>query len=177
MKKCVHCLKEKPVTEFHIKRDGSVGSRCLHCRGILNRSQTVFRQKNRERLAAEMRRYRFLNLQTVRETSRKSYFNNWENAQIHKKNRKAKLRLLRESSCRPLSSQEWSDIKKNQGGRCFYCGKVADLTLDHCIPLSKGGGHVKENIVGCCKNCNSRKKDLMPDDFIKRLEEYNEFNK
>ncbi len=43
---------------------------------------------------------------------------------------------------------------------CQYCGHrfhAADLTLDHVIPKSRGGKTRWENLVACCKKCNTRK--------------------
>jgi 5-methylcytosine-specific restriction endonuclease McrA len=41
---------------------------------------------------------------------------------------------------------------------CQYCGiHTRDLTLDHVIPKSKGGGHSWENLVSACRSCNHRK--------------------
>ena len=50
-------------------------------------------------------------------------------------------------------------------GLCHYCGKgfpPADLTMDHIIPITRGGKSVRNNLVPCCKECNSRKKYLLP---------------
>jgi hypothetical protein len=41
---------------------------------------------------------------------------------------------------------------------CAYCGETSDLTLDHIIPLSKGGPDLPENIVQACKKCNCSKQ-------------------
>ena len=41
-------------------------------------------------------------------------------------------------------------------GECQYCGAAAD-SLDHVIPRSRGGGHTWDNVVACCRRCNSRK--------------------
>ena len=41
---------------------------------------------------------------------------------------------------------------------CQYCGRQSgDLTIDHVVPRSRGGGHTWENLVSACKNCNHRK--------------------
>lgn len=43
---------------------------------------------------------------------------------------------------------------------CQYCSKkysFSELTLDHVLPKSKGGHKTWENIVACCKPCNSKK--------------------
>jgi 5-methylcytosine-specific restriction endonuclease McrA len=42
---------------------------------------------------------------------------------------------------------------------CQYCGSRANLTVDHVIPRSKGGGSSWENIVASCAPCNRRKGD------------------
>lgn len=43
-------------------------------------------------------------------------------------------------------------------GRCACCGEhCADLTLDHSLPLSKGGAHDNQNFQPLCKPCNSSK--------------------
>tara|TARA_Y100001935_G_scaffold253072_1_gene258368 strand:+ start:607 stop:1140 length:534 start_codon:yes stop_codon:yes gene_type:complete len=44
--------------------------------------------------------------------------------------------------------------------RCQYCSDIFDckqLTLDHVKPRSKGGNTDWENIVTCCKACNTSK--------------------
>jgi len=58
-----------------------------------------------------------------------------------------------------LTSIEWEEIKKKYKYRCVYCGEKKPLTRDHLIPLSKGGGFTKENIVPACKRCNSIKNN------------------
>ena len=41
---------------------------------------------------------------------------------------------------------------------CQYCGQRShDLTIDHVVPRSKGGGHSWENLVSACRSCNHRK--------------------
>ena len=46
---------------------------------------------------------------------------------------------------------------------CQYCGQErGNLTVDHVIPRSKGGGSDWENIVASCAPCNRRKGDRLP---------------
>lgn len=43
---------------------------------------------------------------------------------------------------------------------CVYCGKRSpDLAIDHYIPQSQGGPDCLQNLVACCKWCNSSKRD------------------
>lgn len=56
--------------------------------------------------------------------------------------------------------------------RCQYCnrkGKMKDFTFDHVIPKSRGGKTCWENIVTCCTLCNSKKRDLTPQEAGMRL--------
>lgn len=81
-------------------------------------------------------------------------------AQIQKEKQKAKN--LR-------GSQWWQ--QKLDAGICHYCGGKFDrdlLTMDHIVPLSRGGKSTKGNIAVCCKKCNSDKKYYTPVELILR---------
>jgi len=55
---------------------------------------------------------------------------------------------------------EWDLLKKQYGYTCPCCNKSEPdikLTLDHIIPLSKGGTNNIENIQPLCMDCNLRK--------------------
>ncbi len=64
--------------------------------------------------------------------------------------------------------------KKCSSGVCHYCGRFVgpqNLTMDHLVPLARGGRSVKGNLVPACKDCNNRKKTLLPQewkDYIER---------
>jgi CRISPR/Cas system Type II protein with McrA/HNH and RuvC-like nuclease domain len=56
---------------------------------------------------------------------------------------------------------------------CYYCGKQLnkeDKTIDHKIPVSRGGNILRHNKVPCCWNCNQEKADMTH-------KEYNLFKK
>lgn len=73
---------------------------------------------------------------------------------------------------RALRKTRWWQRRIAQG-RCHYCGKAVaprELTLDHVVPLVRGGRSTRGNVVPCCKECNNRKKYLLPiewDDYLK----------
>ena len=50
---------------------------------------------------------------------------------------------------------------------CHYCGLEA-TTVDHLIPISKGGTDEASNMVACCTQCNSSKRDRMTPTFFER---------
>ena len=45
---------------------------------------------------------------------------------------------------------------------CQYCPPRSQLTVDHVVPRSKGGGSTWDNIVAACAPCNRRKGDSLP---------------
>lgn len=72
------------------------------------------------------------------------------------KQERAKARKLRKTS--------WWQRKISQGS-CYYCGKPtkpADLTMDHIVPLTRGGRSSKANLAPACKDCNTKKKTMLP---------------
>jgi 5-methylcytosine-specific restriction enzyme A len=49
--------------------------------------------------------------------------------------------------------------------RCGYCGRYTpsrDLTMDHRVPLVRGGRSIRSNLVPACRACNAAKKYLLP---------------
>jgi 5-methylcytosine-specific restriction protein A len=64
-------------------------------------------------------------------------------------------------------------LNRIQAGVCYYCNKEvgrANLTMDHIVPLSRGGKSRKGNIVPACKECNNRKKYLLPIEWEEYLQ-------
>ena len=50
------------------------------------------------------------------------------------------------------------------GHACVYCGHTGDLTIDHVMPRSRGGGSTWENLVSCCRPCNLSKGHRTPEE-------------
>jgi 5-methylcytosine-specific restriction endonuclease McrA len=64
-----------------------------------------------------------------------------------------------------LTDEQWQAIKEFYCHCCAYCGKRPDkLTIDHVVPIVKGGHHTASNIVPACATCNHRKhaRDWLP---------------
>jgi 5-methylcytosine-specific restriction enzyme A len=80
------------------------------------------------------------------------------------KRERAKARELR-------ASQWW---KRRVGeGVCYYCRRrvgATALTMDHIVPLGRGGTSVRGNVAPSCKDCNSRKKSLLPVEWREYLD-------
>lgn len=61
-----------------------------------------------------------------------------------------------------FTKAQWRALCRAAGYRCAYCGKqfpFKDLTPDHLTPYADQGSNTLHNVLPCCGNCNSRKKD------------------
>jgi 5-methylcytosine-specific restriction protein A len=82
------------------------------------------------------------------------------------KREKARARELRQS-------QWWK--RKRASGICHYCGRKfppQELTMDHLVPIIRGGTSTKGNVVPACKDCNNKKKHMLPsewEEYLKNL--------
>ena len=56
------------------------------------------------------------------------------------------------------------NIFKRDSHSCQYCGSIKDLSIDHVLPRSRGGGSSWKNLVAACKPCNARKGDETPEE-------------
>jgi len=76
------------------------------------------------------------------------------------KKERTKARELRKS-------QWWKQRISN--GLCAVCEQrfpPSELTMDHRVPISRGGLTTKGNVQPLCKPCNNKKKDYTPEEII-----------
>lgn len=77
---------------------------------------------------------------------------------------RARARALRQS-------QWWQ--RRIAAGVCYYCRRQVghrNLTMDHLIPVGRGGRSIRGNVVPTCKECNSRKKAMLPVEWREYLD-------
>ena len=74
-----------------------------------------------------------------------------------------------------MNQKELLIIFRKTDGKCFYCGSGEAFDVDHFFPRAKaneygeeliGNLDILENRFLACQNCNSKKKDKFPEDFI-----------
>jgi len=73
------------------------------------------------------------------------------------------------AAARELRNSRWWQTKIASAPRCHYCSKSlgkTQCTMDHVVPLVRGGKSTKGNVVIACKECNSAKKDKLFLDHI-----------
>ncbi len=83
----------------------------------------------------------------------------------------AEIRRERAKAREMRKSRWWQ--QKTAPGLCHYCGQKVnfhDLTMDHLVPLARGGRSTKENLVPSCKNCNNLKKTMLPIEWQEHLD-------
>jgi len=81
------------------------------------------------------------------------------------------IRREREKA-RELRKQGWWQSRVSRGV-CYYCARqvpAKELTLDHILPLARGGRSTRGNCVPACKECNNQKKNLLPLEWEEQLQ-------
>ena len=58
-----------------------------------------------------------------------------------------------------VSKKVREEIYYRDWNACLKCFSEVNITIDHIIPLSKGGTNHKENLQTLCKPCNEEKAD------------------
>lgn len=79
------------------------------------------------------------------------------------------------SKARSLKKSQWWK-RKCADGICYFCKRKImpkELTLDHIVPIIRGGKSTKGNVVPVCKECNNKKKYLLPIEWEEYLERLN----
>lgn len=78
------------------------------------------------------------------------------------------------SQRRYFSQNERTAVYNKSEGRCAICGKFVpfeSFTVDHIIPLAKGGSNDMSNLQCACKTCNRIKQDILPEELMDKLTE------
>lgn len=136
---------------------------------ILERNK-LWSTKNSSLIKLKNKKYYKEHKEELLNNNRKTYEKNkdkWkETRNIWRKNNIEKIyslnhsrRVLERGLLRDFSSKDWINAIEYFDGKCAYCLREDVLTRDHFIPITKGGNHVKNNIVPVCKRCNFSKQD------------------
>ena len=125
-------------------------------------------QKNPERARENAVRWYELNKEKVCAQSQKWAAANPEIVAVNRHKRRASEKQTR----KPLTGEQWADILDDYEGMCFVCGSPDRITLDHLIPLSRGGEHSKRNCRPLCWSCNSSKRDSKLTEWLPKRARY-----
>lgn len=127
------------------------------------RANEAEKARNRE----TMRRKRRENPEAVRAAERANkrrwYAANTEQARA-KGVREAQRRRARLAGAdvRVVTQRDLDHQSVIQGHRCYWCHEPSTLTVDHVIPIARGGRHAIGNLVLACETCNKARCDALP---------------
>ncbi len=79
----------------------------------------------------------------------------------------ARIKKEREKARKLRKSQWW--LTQVNRGICHYCGEKfppSRLTMDHIVPIARGGASTRGNVVPACEKCNRDKKLHTPVDLL-----------
>ena len=135
--------------------------------------QQRYYRRTRERQRAARRRHYLANMDAYKERARRAEAEavardaasvlrrkgewakkNPERRALKEQRRRARLRA---NDVREVTATDLATLLRRAGGCCAYCGKRAVLTIDHIIPIARGGRHAIGNLTPACGPCNSSK--------------------
>lgn len=125
-------------------------------------------EKNKVRLRKAAKLKRLANLEHYRMLDRRRYQRDQEK-RIHQSR---VARAKRGGQECYLTLAEWKQLLHRFRYRCFYCGiqlNAENRSLDHKVPLVRGGTNDISNLVPCCLPCNQRKHTMTDVEFKRSL--------
>lgn len=177
---CKTCGEAKPLGDYHRDRNGSDGYRaqCKPCRGAYMAS---YHSENREARAAYMQSRMKAHGDHVRALDMARY-------ERHKEKRVAlasenvKIRRARLAGVETDPLVNVPALRGIHGDNCCYCGIEMSFerrprgegiapnraTLEHVLPISRGGAHTFENTALACHRCNVTKNNKTLDEWSPR---------
>ena len=151
------CKKHHARFLYHQDRDAHLAAMAAYRalpgnRERANARSKAWREANPERLKAGQRAWREANRDREREMKRAYREANRDAIRALNNRRKARQRNV---AINDLTPQQWVAIVAAYDGRCAYCAATPErITMDHVIPISKGGNHTASNVVPACGPCN-----------------------
>jgi 5-methylcytosine-specific restriction endonuclease McrA len=178
---CSQCNERLPISDFHKDKAATDGlrSKCKKCR-ISNvkswYSDNRERQSTKERIRRQANPEKYAEKEAIR-------YEKDKDKRLLLATEHSHLRKARKKKAKTERGISKLSLKKIFGTKCYYCGIEMDFstgsgrkfnrsmaTIEHLIPLAKGGEHTFENTVLACRHCNISKNS-------KTEEEFEEFKK
>jgi hypothetical protein len=171
LKTCVGCKEVKPLVEFDEYKNSagnrSFRSRCKPCFKTYNQEYSETHKEQRNEISRQWARE---NAERIREQSRQRYAQDperfrqkaqeWRADNLHVKADGESRRRARLRDCPRIEKINRYEIIKRDNATCYLCLRrlpMWAITLDHVIPLAKGGSHITDNLRVACRSCNSSK--------------------
>lgn len=169
MKRCSRCKKEKSLEYFHKCSSGTQGVQgyCKDCQRESGRTYDSKRytkekgqrewqkRKNDPKYHARRKEWLELNQEDQSKKARERYLSNRDRYTAYRANDSASKKNVEGR----IDPKEWLFIIGLINGKCLACGEPPEdlITLDHVIPMAKGGLNKIENVQPLCLRCNLKK--------------------
>ncbi len=132
-----------------------------------------YRQANREQINEQIRRWQQANREHVTEQKRRWEQANREHVAARVGRRRARLKNALPPDVTPaMIEAHLAGQMKRQHGLCYYCQGAfikghpqLQATVDHVVPIDRGGEDRPENLVWAHKKCNSAKRNKLPHEW------------
>lgn len=154
-----------------------------------------FALKNREKIAAYMKQYREKHKDQLREYDRRYDAEHAEQARLHMRNKRAAMSVEEKRAIakanyirnpgRRLEATRRHEARKRgasiverihrtaiitrDNSTCYLCDQYLEpdqITLDHVIPLVRGGSHTTDNLKVACRSCNCKKHTMTAEEYL-----------
>jgi 5-methylcytosine-specific restriction endonuclease McrA len=173
MKICKDCQVNKPLSDYHKNKNTKDGVTIV-CKPCAVERSRAWQSANKDRVNEVCRKNYAKNLERSRanrrERVRRWYARNPEVARAatrkwNKENPEAKRLSENKRRAMKLGNGVFTilpkEINKLLSSNCVNCNISEDITLDHIIPISRGGRHSIGNLQPLCKSCNSSKNSKL----------------
>jgi len=194
----VEVIETQYCSNCGIELDNSIKVKGRHiCRICYNFLSEIYYQSHREQCKS------YVDPQRAREDAHRWYQNHTEEAKANAKrwrrnnpdkanacvkrwrdNNPEKVKLLwkfrnyrKHNAEGRFTLEEWNAKLEEYNYRCAYCGCELNsdtITIDHQIPLFRGGTNYIDNLVPACRSCNSKKHTKTAEEFMATLIKDNE---
>lgn len=173
---CKGCAEPKPFTEFHKDKNAPDGYRA-QCKPCRNAFMKDYYTANEEERRVAVQTYRDANRDKVRATDMLRYENHKDKrialASEHSSVRRARM-LSRDYD----TDITFAALRERDGDNCCYCStpmtyernprgqrNPTKATIEHVLPISRGGTHTWDNVKLACWQCNIVKNARTVDEW------------
>lgn len=149
---CVACLEWKPLEKFSRHKTAAEGrrNRCTTCEGRLAY------KRNRARCIAQAKKWQRLHPEQARQIK-------------HAGTARRRARMLGLDG-EHVSSAQVEQLFESYDYHCAYCKVMVADTIDHVVPLVRGGRHEYANLLPACIRCNMDKGTLLLNEWADKIE-------
>lgn len=175
---CKVCNEGKPLSEYHKDSGGTDGYRaqCKPCRN--GYMKDYYLREDPEAKSARLKQYRLDNADRMRAVDMARYERD-KDKRIALASESVKIRRARLAGVEADPKVSVASLRKIHGDNCCYCGAEMSFirrprgegiapnraTLEHIVPISRGGSHTFGNTALACHRCNVSKNDKTPEEY------------